>query len=191
MSSPRGNTFNQKKNNGLIEPRINHEIKGVTEVRLIYKEHKDSVSERDFNKVVPWREAIRLANEKGLDLIEINGKTKPIIVKLEDYSKYLYELKKQLKQKKKKTTALKEIQLSVNISLHDLEIKAKKAKEFLEDGDKVKVVLTMKGRELTRRESSKKSFYQFLTIMIDSGIASFDSAPRDEEKKCYVILKKK
>ena len=49
----------------------------------------------------------------------------------------------------------------------------------------------MKGRELTRRESSKKSFYQFLTIMIDSGIASFDSAPRDEEKKCYVILKKK
>ena len=185
------NTFNQKKNNGLIEPRINHESKGVTEVRLIYKEHKDSVSERDFNKVVPWREAIRLANEKGLDLIEINGKTKPIIVKLEDYSKYLYELKKQLKQKKKKTTALKEIQLSVNISLHDLEIKAKKAKEFLEDGDKVKVVLTMKGRELTRRESSKKSFYQFLTIMIDSGIASFDSAPRDEEKKCYVILKKK
>ena len=149
------------------------------------------MSERDFNKVVPWREAIRLANEKGLDLIEINGKTKPIIVKLEDYSKYLYELKKQLKQKKKKTTALKEIQLSVNISLHDLEIKAKKAKEFLEDGDKVKVVLTMKGRELTRRESSKKSFYQFLTIMIDSGIASFDSAPRDEEKKCYVILKKK
>ena len=96
------NTFNQKKNNGLIEPRINHEIKGVTEVRLIYKEHKDSVSENDFNKIVPWREAIRLANEKSLDLIEINGKTNPIIVKLEDYSKYLYELKKQLKQKKKK-----------------------------------------------------------------------------------------
>ena len=164
------NTFN-KKNNSIIEPRINHEIKGVTEVRLIYKEHKDSVSENDFNKVVPWREAIRLANEKGLDLIEINGKTNPIIVKLEDYSKYLYELKKQLKQKNKKTTTLKEIQLSVNISLHDLEIKAKKAKEFLED--------------------SKKSFYQFLKIMMDSGIASFDCAPRDEEKKCYVIFKKK
>ena len=96
------NTFN-KKNNSIIEPRINHEIKGVTEVRLIYKEHKDGVSENDFNKVVPWREAIRLANEKNLDLIEINGKTNPIIVKLEDYSKYLYELKKQLKQKNKKS----------------------------------------------------------------------------------------
>ena len=182
------NTFN-KKNNSIIEPRINNEIKGVTEVRLIYKEHKDSVSENDFNKVVPWREAIRLANEKNLDLIEINGKTNPIIVKLEDYSKYLYELKKQLKQKNKKTTTLKEIQLSVNISLHDLEIKAKKAKDFLKDGDKVKVVLTMKGRELTRREESKKSFYQFLEMMLDSGIAAFDSAPRDEEKKCYVINK--
>ena len=76
------NTFN-KKNNSIIEPRINNEIKGVTEVRLIYKEHKDSVSENDFNKVVPWREAIRLANEKNLDLIEINGKTNPIIVKLD------------------------------------------------------------------------------------------------------------
>ena len=184
------NTFN-KKNNSIIEPRINNEIKGVTEVRLIYKEHKDSVSENDFNKVVPWREAIRLANEKNLDLIEINGKTNPIIVNLEDYSKYLYELKKQLKQKNKKTTTLKEIQLSVNISLHDLEIKAKKAKDFLKNGDKVKVVLTMKGRELTRRENSKKSFYQFLEIMLDSGIAALDSAPRDEEKKCYVTLKKK
>ena len=57
------NTFN-KKNNSIIEPRINHEIKGVTEVRLIYKEHKDSVSENDFNKVVPWREAIRLASNE-------------------------------------------------------------------------------------------------------------------------------
>lgn len=173
-----------------IKPRINHEIKGVTEVRLIYKEHKDCVSENDFNKIVSWKEAIRMANEKNLDLIEINSKTTPIIVKLEDYSKYLYELKKQLKHKNKKTT-LKEIQLSVNISLHDLEIKAKKAKGFLEDGDKVKVVLTMKGRELSRREDSKKSFYQFLNIMLDSGVAAFDCAPRDEEKKCYVIFKKK
>lgn len=176
--------------NNFIKPRINHEIKGVTEVRLIYKEHKDCVSENDFNKIVSWKEAIRLANEKNLDLIEINSKTTPIIVKLEDYSKYLYELKKQLKHKNKKTT-LKEIQLSVNISLHDLEIKAKKAKGFLEDGDKVKVVLTMKGRELSRREDSKKSFYQFLNIMLDSGVAAFDCAPRDEEKKCYVIFKKK
>lgn len=175
----------------IIEPRVNHEIKGASEVRLIYKEHRDRVSEKDFNKVVPWNEAVQWAKKTGLDLIEINPKVTPIIVKLEDYSKYLYDLKKQLKQKNKNAVALKEIQLSVNISSHDLEIKAKKAKELLENGDKVKVVLSIKGRELLRREESKKSFYQFLQMMIDSGVASFESAPRDEERKCYVIFKKK
>ena len=180
-----------KNKNLLIEPRINHEIVGHDEVRLIYKEHKDRVSENDFNKVVSWKEAIRLSKEKNLDLIEINSKTNPIIVKLEDYSKYLYDLKKQMKHNKNKTTVLKEIQLSVNISRHDLEIKANKAKEFLVDGDKVKVVLTMKGRELLRKEESKRSFYQFIEIMLDSGVAALDCVPRDEEKKSYVIFKKK
>lgn len=181
--------FNKKKN--LIEPRINNEITGQNEVRLIYKEHKDSVSENDFNKVVSWEEAIRLSRKLGLDLIEINSKSTPIVVRLEDYSKYLYNLKKQLKQQKQKTAALKEIQLSVNISSHDLDIKIKKAKEVIEDGGKVKVVLQMKGRELSRREISKKCFYIFIENMLESGIASLESAPRDEEKKCYVIFKHK
>jgi translation initiation factor IF-3 len=180
-----------KKQNSIVEPRINYEIKGHNEVRLIYREHKDIVSENDFNKVVTWKEAVRLSKEKGLDLIEINPKSTPIIVKLEDYSKYLYDLKRQMKHNKKKNNTLKEIQISVNISMHDLQIKANKAKEFIEDGDKVKVVLTMKGRELLRREESKKSFLQFIQLMIDSGIATFDCTPRDEEKKCYVIFKKK
>ena len=178
-------------NNSFKEPRINREITGYSEVRLIYKEHRDRQSENDFNKVVKWGEAVSIAKEKGLDLIEINSKTNPPIIKLEDYSKYLYDLKKQLKQRKKNTTALKEIQLSANISLHDLNIKANKAKDFIENGDKVKVVLNLKGRELSRREESKKSFYQFISIMLDSGLVSFDSVPRDEEKKSVVIFKKK
>ena len=100
-------------------------------------------------------------------------------------------MKKQLKQRKKNTTTLKEIQLSANISVHDLNIKANKAKDFIENGDKVKVVLNLKGRELSRREESKKSFYQFISVMLDSGLVSFDSVPRDEEKKSIVIFKKK
>lgn len=180
-----------KKTNSFTEPRINREIVGHSEVRLIYKEHKDRVSDNDFNKVVSWKEAVGLSQKMGLDLIEINPKTDPIIVKLEDYSKYLYDLKKQLKQKNKNTTTLKEIQLTANISMHDLQIKANKAKDFISNGDKVKVVLNLKGRELTRREESKKSFYQFIEIMVDSGLVSFDSIPRDEEKKSIVIFKKK
>ena len=178
-------------NNSFKEPRINREITGYNEVRLIYKEYRDGQSENDFNKVVKWSEAVSLSKEKGLDLIEINSKTNPPIIKLEDYSKYLYELKKQLKQRKKNTTTLKEIQLSANISIHDLNIKANKAKDVIENGDKVKGVLNLKGRELSRREESKKSFYQFISIMLDSGLVSFDSAPRDEERKSIVIFKKK
>ena len=83
-------------NNSFKEPRINREITGYSEVRLIYKEHRDRQSENDFNKVVKWAEAVSIAKEKGLDLIEINSKTNPPIIKLEDYSKYLYDLKKQL-----------------------------------------------------------------------------------------------
>ena len=178
-------------NNSFKEPRINREITGYNEVRLIYKEYRDAQSENDFNKVVKWSEAVSLSKEKGLDLIEINSKINPPIIKLEDYSKYLYELKKQLKQRKKNTTTLKEIQLSANISVHDLNIKANKAKDFIENGDKVKVVLNLKGRELSRREESKRTFYQFISIMLDSGLVSFDSAPRDEERKSIVIFKKK
>lgn len=185
----KNNNFSKK--NGFIEPRVNQEIIGHSEVRLIYKENNGEASVNDFNKIVPWKTAIKIADEKGLDLIEINSKANPIIVKLENYSKYLYELKKQLKQKNKKTSVLKEIQLSVNISEHDLLIKANKAKEFLSNGNKVKVVLTMKGRELTRKEESKKSFYQFIQVMLDSGIAAVESAPRDEERKSYIIFKKK
>lgn len=179
------------KNNTLKEPRINKEIVGHKEVRLIYKEHKDRPSENDFNKVVRWEEAVRLSIKTGLDLIEINPNITPAIVKLEDYSKYLYELKKQLKQRNKKGPDLKEVQLSANISLHDLNIKVNKAKDFITDGDKVKVVLNLKGRELSRREESKKPFYQFIAAMLDSGLVSFESAPRDEEKKSIVIFKKK
>lgn len=182
---------NSQKGNGIVEPRINHEINGHTEVRLIYKEFKDRESENDFNKVVSWKDAIAYSKQKSLDLIEINGNCNPAIIRLADYSKYLYELKKQMKQKKKNTCELKEVQLSVNISTHDLQIKERKAIEFIEDGDKVKVVLRMKGRELARREESKKCFYQFIQDMLDSGVATLESSPRDDEKNSIVIFKKK
>ena len=83
----------------------------------------------------------------------------------------------------------KEIQLSVNISKHDMETKAKHAKEFLSKGEKVRVVLIMRGRELTRREESSKSFYEFLSLMGDE--ISYDSVPRNEGNKIITVLKKK
>ena len=134
-------------------------------------------------------EAREIAEREEKDLIEINQKTTPPIVKLEDYSKYLYELKKQMKNNKKPSVTLKEIQLSTNIASNDLLVKANKARKFISEGDKVKVVLTMRGRELSRRDDSKKCLYEFIDMLSD--ISMPEALPRDEGNKCSVILKKK
>ena len=159
------------------------------EARVIYKENNNSESENDFNKVMKVTDAKKFAEKVGLDLIEINSKANPPILKVYDYTKYIWELKQAEKKKKKNGVDTKEIQLSVNISKHDMETKAKHAKGFIVKGEKVRVVLTMRGRELGRREESSKSFYEFLAMMGDE--ISYDSAPRDEGNKVIAILKKK
>lgn len=178
------------KNNNLVEkPRINQELRFYTEVRLVYKEKANEQSENDFTKVVSINDAFKLSREYELDLVEINSKVTPPIIRLCDYTKYLFDLKKAAKHKNKNVCVCKEIQLKTNISLHDLEIKVNKAKEFLNSGNKVKVVLTMKGRELGRRELSKDCFNKFIELTSD--IAVFDSAPKDEGNKVICILKKR
>lgn len=174
--------------NEKVNVRVNDEIR-YYEARVIYKEYSDSTSENDFNKIMRVSDARRIAEQKGLDLIEINGKTTPPIVKIYDYKKYLWELKQIEKQRKKNIVDMKEIQLSVNISKHDMETKVRHAKDFIAKGNKVRVVLTMKGRELTRREESSKSFYEFLNMMGDD--ISYDSAPKSDGNRVIAILKKK
>lgn len=178
-----------KNKNGFDEPRINEEIRGYNDVRVVYKQHHDQDTDGDFTKVMSLYEAKKTAQRLELDLIEINNKANPPILRIANYSKFLYERKKALKNKKKVKTETKEIQLSVNISDHDLEVKANKAKEFIEEGDKVKVVLRMRGRELSRREASKRSLFQFAALLED--VAVVESMPKDEGNKCIVYLKKK
>ena len=161
--------------------RKNGEIRYCKEVRI--------VGEGIDSKVVPFAEAQNIANGMGLDMVEINNSIYPPIIKICQYDKMIYELKKIAKKNKQNSPQLKEIQLSVNIAMHDLETKAKQAKKFIEHGDKVKVILTMKGRELTRREENKKSIFEFITMVDD--FASAESMPKDEGNKTVVILKKK
>lgn len=171
--------------NGIDEPRINDEITGYDRVRLVYK----SSDGENQSVVINLSDARKKAQSLGKDLIEINQKAIPPVVRIEDYSKYLYELKKQLKGKNKPSSVLKEVQLSTNISQHDLGIKSNKARKFISDGDKVKVVLTMRGRELSRRDESKKCLYEFIDSLADVSVP--EAMPRDEGNKCTVILKKK
>lgn len=141
------------------------------------------------SKVVSMEEAKKIAQALGLDLIEINSKVNPPIIRIDDYSKFLFDQKKLAKKNKQKPSQIKEVQLSTNIGSNDLDIKVKKAKDFINDGNKVKVVLTMKGRELSRREESKKSLYVFIDKMSDISVA--ESYPKDDGNKCIVILKHK
>ena len=162
--------------------RINEEIVGFQNVRVV----GDDIE----NKVMPFKEALRLANGMDKDLIEINSKVNPPIVRIENYEKFIYNMKKALKKKEaNKPKQNKEIQLSVNIASNDLATKARKAVEFIEDGSRVKVVLRMKGRELSRREESKRSIYQFLDMISD--VAVPESMPKDEGNNTIVYIKKK
>ena len=175
-------------NKKINKPRINDEIKGYDVARVVFNKFSNEKSEEDFNEIMPLSKAFEIAKKKELDVIEINSKSSPAIVKIANYSKYMYELKKKLKNKPK-PSELKEIQLSTNISEHDLAIKANKAKNFIQNGDKVKAVLTMRGRELSRRDESKKSLLEFIVMLED--VALPESNIRDENNKSMIILKKK
>jgi len=161
--------------------RANDEIRIGGNVRI--------VGEGIESKVVTMSEARKIAEDMELDLVEIQGKSDVPIVKVCNYEKMLYELKKAAKKNKQQVKPLKEIQLSVNIAKHDLETKANNAKKFIEDGSRVRVTLAMKGRELSRREDNKKSILEFIVMMDD--VAVPESTPKDEGNKTVVILKKR
>lgn len=175
-----------KKNKfNIIEPRINNEIVGVSEVRLVYTDENGE----HHNDITTLVNANNIADRLGLDLIEINGNIQPPLCKIESYDKWLYHQKKKAKENKPKIVELKEIQLTCNIGKNDLLVKAKKIREFVGDGNKVKIVLAMKKRELMRLEESKKCLYELMVEVND--VAQPESLPKDEGSKSIVILKPK
>lgn len=163
-----------------ISLKANDEIVGFDNVRIV----GDNIE----SKVVSLEEARKIADDLELDLVEVNLKINPPILRICNYEKLIYEMKRNEKKNKQVILPVKEIQLSVNICMHDIEIKAKQAMNFLEKGHKVKVTLTMKGRELSRRDESKKSLLEFLTLMED--VASIESL-KDDSNKTIAMLKKK
>lgn len=164
------------------EFRINDELRGTYDVRI--------TGEGVESRILPLNEARDVAQSMGLDLIEINAYAKPPVLKIANYEKMIYELKKAAKKKKQNAAKpLKEVQLSVNISEHDLQTKANNARKFIDEGSKVKVVLSMKGRELSRRDENKKSLLEFI-VMLDE-VAVPEAQPRDEGNRTTVILKKR
>ncbi len=126
--------------------RINEEIRANT-VRVIGEDKKQI-------GIMSLREALALAQEAGLDLVEIAPQASPPVVRIMDYGKFLYEEQKKQHEAKKrqKQTKVKEIQVRPKIDQHDLDVKLKKAREFLEEGNKVRVRLRLRGREMGKPE---------------------------------------
>ncbi|MDR0657143.1 MAG: translation initiation factor IF-3 [Treponema sp.] len=126
--------------------RINEQIR-VREIRLIR-------DEGERQGIMPTLEALEIAREQGLDLVEVAPQATPPVVKILDYGKFKFENEKKVRdsKKKQKLLKLKEIRMQPKIDEHDLDFKSKHVKEFLNEGNKVKVTVRFRGRELAHTE---------------------------------------
>lgn len=162
---------------------INQEIRAA-EVRLI-DEDKNQLG------IVPLAEALNVAREKQLDLVAISPNAKPPVCRLLDYGKYLYSLQKKAHeaQKHQRKIHVKEIKFTPVIGDHDIEVKLKKIKQFLEDGNKVKVTIWLKGRQKRRPEMLGEMTDRILEILKE--ISEIESPPKRERWSCYILIGKK
>ena len=141
--------------------------------------------------VVSSREAQKIADEAGLDLVKIAPNAKPPVCKVIDYGKYRYDLARKEKdaKKKQKTVELKEIRLSPNIDTNDLNTKMNAAKKFLAKGKKVKITLRFRGREMAHMNSSKHILDDLAEQLSD--IAVVEKAPKIEGRSIGMVLAEK
>ena len=138
--------------------------------------------------VMSAREAQKLADEAGLDLVKISPKAKPPVCKIIDYGKYKYEQtrKEKLAKKKQKVIDVKEVRMSPNIDTNDLNTKINHAKKFLAKGARVKVTLRFRGRELAHVNASKYILDDFAKALED--VATIDKKPKFEGRSMTMLL---
>ena len=141
--------------------------------------------------IVSSREAQKIADEAGLDLVKIAPNAKPPVCKVIDYGKYRYEQARKEKdaKKKQKTVELKEIRLSPNIEANDLNTKMNAAKKFLAKGNKVKITLRFRGREMAHMNASKHILDDFAASLGE--IAVVEKAPKVEGRSISMVLAEK
>lgn len=161
-------------------PRINERI-GVREVRVI-------IEDGEQLGVLPTREALAKARELGLDLVEVAPTSRPPVCRIMDFGRYKYEQSKKTKQARKKQhqVKVKEIKMRPKIETHDYEFKKKHIVEFLEAGEKVKVTLQFRGREMAHTDLGRKILDRLARELVD--LAKVESAPRQEGRIMVMML---
>ena len=163
--------------------RINEEIR-VREVRV-------TTAEGEQLGIMQVRDALQMAIEQNLDLVEVAPTARPPVCRIMDYGKFKYEQQKRDKEakKKQKIVTIKEVKLRPNIEDHDFDVKKKNALHFLEDGDKVKVTIMFRGRELSHPELGRVLLVRMAKELAD--IANVERDPKLEGKNMIMILNPK
>jgi len=158
--------------------RINEQIR-VREVRIVGE---------DGSTVMPTRDALNLAKDQGVDLVEISPNANPPVCRIIDYSKFLYQQKKRAKEMKAKQVKVevKEIRFGPQTDEHDYQFKLKHAKEFLEDGNKVRAYVFFRGRSILFKEQGEVLLLRFANDLEDYG--KVESMPSLEGKKMFLYL---
>ncbi len=138
--------------------------------------------------VVPTAQALQMARERGLDLMEVSPNSQPPVCKILDYGKFKYEKKKKEHEARKKQTVIKvkEIQLRPQTDVHDLDYKFKNIRKFLEDGDKAKITIMFRGREITYVDQGHAIMRKLAEMTADIGVIEYH--PKLEGKKLIMIL---
>ena len=159
--------------------RINGQIR-AREVRIVGDDIESAV--------VPTRDALRLAEQKGLDLVEISPNAEPPVCRLIDYSKFLYQQKKKQKELKAKQVKveIKEIRFGPQTDEHDYNFKLKHAKEFLMEGDKVKAHVFFRGRSILFKEQGEVLLLRFANDLEEVG--KVESMPKLEGKRMIIYI---
>ncbi|HCX66276.1 MAG TPA: translation initiation factor IF-3 [Rhodobiaceae bacterium] len=161
-------------------PRVNDMIDEPT-VLLI-----DAEGEK--RGVIPTDEAIRMAEEAGLDLVEVSPNAKPPVCKLLDYGKFKYQAQKKANEarKKQKTVEVKEIKMRPNIDVHDYDVKMRSMLRFFEEGDKVKVTLRFRGREMAHQDLGRQLLERIAEDIKDVG--RVENMPKMEGRQMIMVI---
>ena len=162
-------------------PRANRDIRGVREVQLI----DDTGQNRG---VMAFFDALRIAEDAGLDLVEISPNATPPVCKILDYGKYRFLEQKKANEarKKQKTVEVKEIKLRPGIDDHDYDVKMKAMKSFFEEGNKVKITLRFRGREMAHQDLGLKVLDRVKTDVSD--LAKVEMEPNFEGRQVVMVL---
>jgi translation initiation factor IF-3 len=162
-------------------PRANRDIRGVRDVQLIDQDGQNK-------GVVPFFDAMKMAEDAGLDLVEIAPNSVPPVCKILDYGRYRFnEQKKQAEaRKKQKTVEVKEIKLRPGIDDHDYDVKMRAMRSFFEEGNKVKVTLRFRGREMAHQDLGLRVLGRVRTDTAE--LAKVESEPNFEGRQVVMVL---